>query len=159
MADKSKIIPDSEHCNKTYFTCGRNISQCIPLQWICDNEPDCSDGSDESEDLCKNAGDCGGNFTAAVGFIYSPSYPENYPGKKTCIYTISRQAGTAILLNFLSIDTYMRVGYKCLGYKYMYTDFIELRDGPSKNSPLLARLCGSEIPALVQSIQNHLWIK
>ena len=72
-------ISDSKFCKKTYFTCGQDTSQCIPLQWVCDGDPECRNGRDESEEMCKNAGACGGNLTDANGILYSPSYPDNYP--------------------------------------------------------------------------------
>ena len=38
-------------------------------------------------------------------------------------------------------------------------DYLEIRDGPSKDSPLLKKLCGIGLPASIQSSQNHLWIR
>ena len=98
-------------------------------------------------------GNCGGNFTDANGHFSSPSYPNYYPANTYCIYTISQPNGTVILLNFLSMDI----------QKYWYTDncydYLEIRDGPSTASPLLDKLCGSDIPAPIQSNQNQLWMR
>ena len=147
------IFLDISDCNKNYFTCGHDITQCIPLQWVCDVDPECRNGRDKSEDLCKNAGACGGNFTDANGILYSPSYPDNYPDNSDCIYTISQPGGNVILLNFLSMDSMGFIG-EC-----EFDDYLEIRDGPSAHSPLLGKLCGSEIPAPIQSSQNQLWMK
>ncbi|KAJ8923679.1 hypothetical protein NQ315_010260, partial [Exocentrus adspersus] len=38
-------------CGKNEFRCGSG--KCIPGHWQCDNEKDCSDGSDEDEHICK----------------------------------------------------------------------------------------------------------
>ena len=98
-------------------------------------------------------GECGGTFTTLLsGDITSPSYPNNYPDNTDCIYTISQSAGTVILLNFLSMDIYIH--YRTCGY-----DNLEIRDGPSGDSPLLGKLCGSDIPDPIQSNQNQLWMK
>ena len=100
-------------------------------------------------------GFCGGNFTDANGHFSSPSYPNYYPANTDCTYTISQPTGTVILLNFLSMDI----------QKYWYTDYycydyLEIRDGPSDDSPILGNLCGSEIPdPPIQSSQNQLWMK
>uniref|UniRef100_A0A3P8V8E3 SCO-spondin n=1 Tax=Cynoglossus semilaevis TaxID=244447 RepID=A0A3P8V8E3_CYNSE len=37
--------PPSPPCLESEFTCARG--RCIPAQWVCDNEDDCGDGSDE----------------------------------------------------------------------------------------------------------------
>ena len=109
------------------------------------------------------SGACGGNFTSPNGIITSPSYPDNYPTthyyngtlySAVCIYTISQPTGTLILLNFLSFDLY-DYGSVCDSYD----DNLEIRDGPSFDSPLLARLCGTKIPDQIQTSQNQLWMK
>ena len=146
-ADNLLIHLDSQHCDKSYFTCGQDTSQCIPLLWVCDGDPECRNGRDESEEFCKHAGAYGGNFSDQNGIIYSPSYPSIYPDNADCTYTISQPNGHVILLNFLSMDT-----EECY-------DYLEIRDGPSDVSPLLGKLCGSEIPAPIQSSQNQLWMK
>ena len=38
-------------------------------------------------------------------------------------------------------------------------DYLEIRDGSADDSPPLGKLCGRDIPASIQSSQNHLWIK
>ncbi|KAK2858572.1 hypothetical protein Q5P01_003192 [Channa striata] len=39
------LSPPSPPCLESEFTCARG--RCIPAQWVCDNEDDCGDGSDE----------------------------------------------------------------------------------------------------------------
>ena len=97
------------------------------------------------------SGICGGNFTTQNGIFISPSSPDNYPHNTDCIYTISQPNGTVILLNFITmnIESHSTCGF----------DYLEIRDGPSDDSPFLDKLCGSEIPAPIQSNQNQLWMK
>ena len=100
-------------------------------------------------------GTCGGNFTTKQGLFTSPSYPGNYLDNEDCTYTILQPNGIVIQLKFLSMDIeyYGRWGQNC------YNDYLEIRDGPLANSPLLEKLCGSEVPASIQSSQNQLWMK
>ena len=98
-----------------------------------------------------NFGACGGAFTTPNGVLTSPSYPGNYPDNADCIYAISQPTGTVILLNFYSMD----VG----SHSVCIYDYLEIKDGPLADSPLLDKLCGSEIPASIQSSQNQLWMK
>ena len=102
------------------------------------------------------SGACGGSFTTPNGILTSPSYPNNYPRLQDCIYTISQQTGSVILLNFLSMDMQICIGSWCDACDYYY---LEIREGPSDDSPLLDKLCGNEIPAQIQSSQNQLWMK
>ena len=97
------------------------------------------------------SGICGGNFTTQNGIFISPSSPDNYPHNTDCIYTISQPNGTVIMLNLLSIDieSHITCSY----------DYLEIRDGPSDDSPFLDKLCGSEIPAPIQSSQSQMWMK
>ena len=99
-------------------------------------------------------GECGGLFTFPFGSVTSPSYPDNYPDNADCIYTISQPTGTVILLNFLSMDIETDNWENSCN-----TDYLEIREGSSAASPLLAKLCGSEIPAPIQSSRSQLWMK
>ena len=93
----------------------------------------------------------GGYNSSYGGIITSTSYPNNYPDNEDCIYSISQPTGTVILLNFFSMDI-----------EYDGTcdyDYLEIRDGPSSESPLLKKLCGKEIPASLQSTNNKLWMR
>ena len=96
-------------------------------------------------------GACGGSFTTPNGILTSPSYPDNYPINANCVYTISQPTGTVIVLIFRSME--IEKDYTC---RY---DYLEIREGSSAASPLLGRLCGSQIPATVQSTQNQVWMK
>ena len=100
--------------------------------------------------------ECGGYFSNTNGTITSPSYPGNYPDNADCIYTIAQPIGTVILLNFLSIDIQICTYSWCNPCIF---DYLEIRDGPSADSFLLDKLCGSESPAPIQSNQNQLWMK
>ena len=138
------LVPQS--CDEDHFNCGE---ACIPRAWVCDNDPDCIDGSDESQDLCMFAGNCGGNFTAPYSLLTSPSYPDNYPINKDCVYTITVDNDTVIELTFLimEIEDHASCGH----------DYIEIRDGLTDD--IIDKLCGREAPAPFQSSHNHLWIK
>lgn len=36
-----------EPCGPEEFTCRGQPGECVPLTWMCDDNPDCSDSSDE----------------------------------------------------------------------------------------------------------------
>ena len=97
---------------------------------------------------------CGGNFTTPNGILTSPSFPGNYPANAECIYAISQPTSYVILLNVIQLD--LNTLSSCYGN---CCDYLEIRDGPSSDYPLLDKLCGSEIPASIQSSQNKLWMK
>ena len=120
---------------------------------MCDNDHDCNDGSDESQDLCKNKGKCGGNLSSPNGTFTSPSYPDNYPDNQDCTYKISQPTGTYIVLTFHIMDI---SGFDCFIDK---KDYLQIRDGPSSNSLVLKNLCGNNITVPIRSSQNHVWLK
>lgn len=39
----------SKSCTPEQFTCHSGNGECVALTWMCDDNPDCSDGSDEAE--------------------------------------------------------------------------------------------------------------
>ena len=142
------IISFLQGCSTDYFGC-HNTSQCIPWPWVCDNDPDCYDSSDESLDLCKNSGKCGGNFNSSSGVLTSPSYPDKYQDKADCIYIIEQPTGTFVSLTNLMF--YLN-DHEC-------KDYLEIRDGISEESSLIGKFCGLNFPASIQATQNHVWMK
>ena len=107
--------------------------------------------------------ECGGGYYSGNGTITSPNYPENYPNGSECIYTIYQPIGTVIQLNFLDIeidsDSRSPNCESKNGDWPFLKDSIEIRDGPAMYSPYLCHVCGTEIPAPIQSSQNHLSLK
>ena len=95
---------------------------------------------------------CGGTYSNASGVLTSPSYPNQYPELADCVYLISQPNGTYVNISFLAMDI------DCQGKQ---SDFIEMRDGSSQDSPLMGRFCGngSNVPAFMQTTQNHLRIR
>ena len=98
---------------------------------------------------------CGGNYSNANGDLTSPLYPDSYPEAADCVYLISQPNGMYINISFLSMDI------DCQGLTTLTSDYIEMRDGNSEDSPLMAKFCGngSNIPNFMQSTQNHLRIR
>ena len=149
------ITSASLNCDQTHFKCGNKTHlQCIPWLWVCDGDSECIDGSDESSAMCKNIGACGGSFNATKGILSSPLFPENYQDNVTCIYKISQENNTVILLDFLTMNMSLAVNDQD-----EYSDYLEIRDGPSEASPFLALMSGSKVVAPIQTTQNKLWMK
>ena len=48
--DKPIIFTTPETCRSPFYQCGNG--DCIRYNWVCDDYPDCQDGSDEDEELC-----------------------------------------------------------------------------------------------------------
>ena len=99
----------------------------------------------EPQMTCRR-GMCGGNFTTKNGVFTSPAYPENYPINADCIYNIKLPIGNYILLNFSCLDI------KC-------HDHLEIRDGPTDVSYIKHELCGKNVPSVVISTTNQVWLR
>ena len=98
--------------------------------------------------------DCGGVYTNARSVLTSPSYPNPYPHPAECIYFISQPNGTYVNISFITMDLNCQKTYS-------FYDYVELRDGNSEGSPLMGSFCGngSNVPAFMQTMQNHLRIR
>ena len=98
--------------------------------------------------------DCGGDYTKESGILTSPSYPNPYPHLAECIYLISQPIGTYVNASFITMDV------KC-HETYSTSDYIEMRDGNSEDSPVMGRFCGkgSNVLTVMQTTQNYLRIR
>ena len=116
------------------------------MLWLCDGDTECSDGKDESQELCSGIGKCGGNFNSSSGILTSPSYPNKYPENADCVYTISQEMGSYIKLVAMAMELENDV------------DCLEVRDGDSDEAPLLGKFCG-KMPSTISSTQNNMWLR
>ncbi|XP_046712329.1 deleted in malignant brain tumors 1 protein-like isoform X2 [Silurus meridionalis] len=82
-------------------------------------------------------GSCSGHFTAPGGEFSSPNYPSRYPHYAHCTWTIQSRNQKFIILRFSYVDIEMSSGCRY--------DAVNVYDGPSSSSPLLGRMCGSQL--------------
>ena len=98
--------------------------------------------------------ECGGKYSKANGILTSPLHPDPYPGMANCIYLISQPNGTYVNISFLNMDIVCQD--LALG-----SDYIEMWDGISEDSPLMGKFCGngSDVPTFMQTTQSSLRIR
>lgn len=104
--------------------------------------------------------ECGGTFTEPSGILKSPFYPNYYPASKDCVYLISQPPGKAIILTFEFMD--IEEGSTINNETECYFDRLEIRDGETENSTLLAKLCGSmhDMPRQpIYSTHNYMFLE
>ena len=95
---------------------------------------------------------CGGNYSDRSGVISSPLHPHLYPDFVDCVYLITQPNGAYVKITLFSMDI------DCQGTN---SDYIEMRDGSSEDSPIMARFCGngSNVPDSMHTSQNHMRIR
>ena len=94
---------------------------------------------------------CGGTYTTDTGVLRSPGYPQPYPHSRTCEWVVRVQPGRQIRLNVTEFDleSHSNCNY----------DYLEIRNGGYSTSPLIGKFCGSEIPPIIPSFSNQLYLK
>uniref|UniRef100_UPI001EAF343F CUB and sushi domain-containing protein 3-like n=2 Tax=Oncorhynchus gorbuscha TaxID=8017 RepID=UPI001EAF343F len=90
---------------------------------------------------------CFSNFTAAVGTVLSPDYPEGYGNNMNCVWIIISEPGSRIHLAFNDFD---------LEPPY---DFLTVKDGDQTGSSILGRYSGAEVPSHFTSNSNILQLE
>lgn len=90
---------------------------------------------------------CFSNFTAPMGTVLSPDYPEGYGNNLNCVWLIISESGTRIHLAFNDFD---------LEPPY---DFLTIKDGDQSGATLLGRFSGAEVPSHLTSNSNVLQLE
>lgn len=90
---------------------------------------------------------CFSNFTAPMGTVLSPDYPEGYGNNLNCVWLIISEPGSRIHLAFNDFD---------LEPPY---DFLTIKDGDQTGATILGRFSGAEVPSHLTSNSNVLQLE
>ncbi|CAG9792216.1 unnamed protein product [Diatraea saccharalis] len=97
---------------------------------------------------------CGAVYAKSHGFIYSPGWPKKYEPNRDCTWTITVPVGQQIMLNISQFDLERPIRDKCdLG------DYLEIRNGATRNSPLIGKYCGNFKSKRIISMANKLYLR
>uniref|UniRef100_A0A670Y9X6 Metalloendopeptidase n=1 Tax=Pseudonaja textilis TaxID=8673 RepID=A0A670Y9X6_PSETE len=94
---------------------------------------------------------CGETLQESTSNFSSPGFPNGYPSYTHCIWRISVTPGEKIVLNFTTMDLYKS--------SLCWYDYIEVRDGYWRKSPLLGRFCGDKLSNILTSSDSRMWIE
>lgn len=84
---------------------------------------------------------CGGRLVSDSGVIRSPEFPDNYPPLAACNWLIQASPNQQIRLNFTAFS--LERQNKCR------FDYLEIRNGPTVQSPLIGRFCNIDLQGRV----------
>ncbi|XP_077733464.1 scavenger receptor cysteine-rich domain-containing protein DMBT1-like [Canis aureus] len=84
---------------------------------------------------------CGGFMSQPSGHFSSPFYPGNYPNNARCVWDIEVPNNYHVTVVFKDVQLEGGCNY----------DYIEVFDGPSHSSPLIARVCDGAKSSLTSS--------
>ncbi|XP_065114614.1 cubilin [Paramisgurnus dabryanus] len=97
-------------------------------------------------------GACGGVLTTGdtPRFLFSPGWPEQYQPNLECSWVI-RSPGSVVELNLLSLEIEDEVS--CLH------DSLVIRDGETNLSPLIATICGRQLPGSLHTTGEAMFLR
>eukprot|EP00794_Sanderia_malayensis_P003246 gene3246-3727_t len=94
---------------------------------------------------------CGGELTATTGIIRPPTVNNQYLPNQNCTWQISVTSGTSVRVSFSSFN--IESSASCSN------DYVLIRNGIAADSPVLGRLCGSSIPAVIMSTNSKISVQ
>ncbi|XP_011302978.1 cubilin [Fopius arisanus] len=94
---------------------------------------------------------CGGRYFSSVGVITTPEWPKRYAGGRDCVWIIEGPARSQIMLTVETFD--LEVSNNCR------FDHLEIRNGAHETSPLIGKYCGEDIPTVIRSFTNYLYLR
>uniref|UniRef100_A0A8C3G5H6 Metalloendopeptidase n=1 Tax=Cyclopterus lumpus TaxID=8103 RepID=A0A8C3G5H6_CYCLU len=144
---KAHFFSDIDECSKENGGCqhecvntfGSYSCQCRSGFMLHDNKHD-----------CKEAG-CDHAVNTVSGTMSSPNWPDKYPSKKACTWSLSTTPGHRIKLVFNEID--MEAHLECT------YDHLEIFDGRDSRAPSLGLFCGTKKPSPVVSTGNKMFLR
>lgn len=82
---------------------------------------------------------CGGLMIMDSGYVRSPGYPYGYPANSRCVWRLQAASNwqRQLRLNFTHFNLENQVS--------CYFDYLEIRNGPAPDSPLIGRFCDSQL--------------
>ncbi|XP_061672019.1 bone morphogenetic protein 1a [Syngnathoides biaculeatus] len=144
---KAQFFSDKDECSKENGGCQH---ECVNTfgSYSCQ----CRSGFvlHENKHDCKEAG-CDHTVTSVSGTITSPNWPDKYPSKKACTWSLTTTPGHRIKIAFNEID--MEAHLECA------YDHIEIYDGKDGKAQSLGRFCGTKKPQPLTSSGNKLFIR
>eukprot|EP00795_Rhopilema_esculentum_P014104 gene14104-5092_t len=93
---------------------------------------------------------CGGVYRDLTGVITSPNYPNNYPNRRSCNYTVLGNVGDVIQVNF----TYFRTETSST----CQHDYVSVYNGSSASAPMIGKYCGVQSSFSVRSTVSSLFM-
>ncbi|KAM9307087.1 LOW QUALITY PROTEIN: bone morphogenetic protein 1-like [Pholidichthys leucotaenia] len=144
---KAHFFSDIDECSKgnggheCVNTFGSYSCQCHSGYMLHDKQHDCKEGY---------AG-CDHVVNGVLGVISSPNWPDTYPSKKACTWSLSTTPGHRIKLIFNEVD--MEAHLEC---SY---DHLEIYDGRDVRAPTLGHFCGTKKPSPVISTDNQMFLR
>ncbi|XP_070137463.1 protein tolkin isoform X1 [Drosophila bipectinata] len=96
---------------------------------------------------------CGGEMSVddAEGRLESPNYPLDYLPNKECVWKITVPKGYQVALKFQSFEVE--------NHDSCVYDYVEIRDGPAQDAPLIGVFCGYKPPPNMKSSGNSMYVK
>ncbi|XP_036318853.1 cubilin homolog [Rhagoletis pomonella] len=122
-------------------------SRLLTLKFVSDSS-ESAGGFEASYEFIDISKQCGGEIFSTTGRIFSPDYPANYTNGIDCIWVINTPENTQVKLD---IDMFeLQASENC------DSDWLEIRNGGSVQSPLINKYCGTLIPRQIPSFTHQL---
>lgn len=93
---------------------------------------------------------CGGDFYTESGVITSPGYPSLSYRNRECEWVLHTANGHQIRLN-VSV-------FELESHRDCSLDYLEIRNGAYETSPLIGKFCGTNIPRVIVSHSNTVYL-
>ncbi|KAM4705286.1 LOW QUALITY PROTEIN: cubilin [Rhinophrynus dorsalis] len=94
---------------------------------------------------------CGGTLSGLSGSFTSPNYPMPYYHNSECYWLLKASGGSLLEIQFEQF--HLEPTSNC------QTDYLAVYNGNSTNSPLLAHLCGNQLPEPIKSTASNMYVK